>query len=206
DRHTCTAQKGILLFEDASFTLVHATDPIATPFIRLAPIETTREILRDHLANTDAHTVRARGAGEGTLKVEKGQMGEGAKESRGEKEKEGENFASSSKMLLAKLRGEEEVQQRGEGIAGRSLPLTRPLTTLPRAAYSTQPADSKPETTPVSGGTADTQCKDRVIPDLASELGDGESWVVLKKGDGWDGSGDDEGEGEEEGYVDLAGK
>lgn len=88
---------------------MHATDPIATPFIRLAPIETTREILRDHLANTDAHTVRARGAGEGTLKVEKGQMGEGAKESRGEKEKEGENFASSSKMLLAKLRGEEEV-------------------------------------------------------------------------------------------------
>ncbi|GAB1744704.1 hypothetical protein NU219Hw_g2243t1 [Hortaea werneckii] len=210
DRHTCTAQKGVLLFEDASFTLVHATDPIATPFIRLKPIEASREILRDHLALANTPTVRARGPGEDTLQVEKGQRGDGAKESRGEKEKEGENLASSSKMLLAKLRGEEEEtqeQQRGESIAGRSLPLTRPLTTLPRAACSAQSTDSKPETIPVSDGTADTQCKDRVNPGLASELGDGESWVVLKKGDGWEGLGDEvEGDGEEEGYVDLAGK
>lgn len=46
-----------------------------------------------------------------------------------------------------------------------------------------------------------------MIPGRESELGVGEGWVVLEKGDEIgdeaEGEGDD---GEEEGYVDLAGK
>lgn len=58
---------------------------------------------------------------------------------------------------------------------------------------------------------ADTQCKEEGIPGLESELGDGEGWVVLEKGDEWDVleyEAEEEGdeEEEEEGYVDLAGK
>ncbi|KAI7297561.1 hypothetical protein KC315_g18405, partial [Hortaea werneckii] len=186
-RHTCTAQKGILVFEDASFAIVHATNPIAIPFLTLQPIEASREILQNHLANTNTRV------GGGT-QVESQQTREGAKESGEEKEKGkekgtgGENLASTSKILLSKLRGEEEdqhhstpqqhaPQQRcGEGIVGRSFPLTRPLTTPSSAVYGAQSTEAKPETIAVSGGMADTLCKDGGIPGLESELGDGEGW------------------------------
>ncbi|KAI7200825.1 hypothetical protein KC324_g2523 [Hortaea werneckii] len=196
-RHTCTAQKGILVFEDASFAIVHATNPIAIPFLTLQPIEASREILQNHLATTNTRVG-------GDTQVESQQTGEGGKESGEEKEKEketgvAEDLASTSKMLLSKLRGE-------EGIAGRSFPLTRPLATLSRAVYGARSSDSEPETIPVSGGMADTLCKDVGIPGLESELGDGEGWVVLKKGDGFgdeaEGEGDD---GEEEGLCLFAG-
>ncbi|RMY70439.1 hypothetical protein D0863_05769 [Hortaea werneckii] len=195
-----TSQKGILVFEDASFAIVHATNPVAIPFLTLQPIEASREILQNHLASANARV------GGGT-QVESQQTGEGAKESSEEKEEEKDNgvesLASTSKMLLSKLRGE-------EGIAGRSFPLTRPLTTPSRAVYGAQSTEAKPETIAVSGGMADTLCKDGGIPGLESELGDGEGWVVLREGDGFgdeaEGEGDDGDDGEEEGYVDLAGK
>ncbi|KAI7233432.1 hypothetical protein KC330_g5374 [Hortaea werneckii] len=223
NRYTCTAQKGILLFEDASFSIVHATIPIATPFLTLKPMEASREILQNHLATTDTHTARPRGVGEGR-QVETQQTGEGAKEGSEEKEKGTgvENLASTSKKLLSKLRGEEEEQhhktpqqhapkqRRGEGIFGHSFPFTRPFTTPSVAAYSARSADSEPEIIPVSGGMADTLCQDGGNPGLESELGDGEGWVVLKKGDGSEELDDETegegGDGEEEGYVDLAGK
>ncbi|RMX70607.1 hypothetical protein D0869_16476 [Hortaea werneckii] len=110
NRYTCTAQKGILLFEDASFSIVHATIPIAIPFITLKPIEASREILQNHLATTNARV------GEGT-QVETQQTGEGTKGSSEEKEKGKEkgtgveNLASTSNKLLSKLRGEEEVSR-----------------------------------------------------------------------------------------------
>ncbi|KAI6813442.1 hypothetical protein KC365_g15426, partial [Hortaea werneckii] len=207
-RHTCTAQKGILLFEDASFAIVHATNPIAIPFLTIQPIEASREILKNHLATTNTRVG-------GATQVENQQTGEGAKESRDEEKEKGkgtEDLASTSKRLLSKLRGEEEEeeaqqhapkQRRGEGIIGRSLPFTRPLATLSRAVYGARSTEPKPETIPVSGGMADTLCKDGGISGLESELGDGEGWVVLKNGDEAEGEGDD---GEEEGYVDLAGK
>ena len=59
-------------------------------------------------------------------------------------------------------------------------------------ARSTEP---KPETIPVSGGMADTLCKDGGISGLESELGDGEGWVVLKNGDEAEGEGDGEARG-----------
>ncbi|KAI7158874.1 hypothetical protein KC349_g4514 [Hortaea werneckii] len=213
DRHTCTAQKGILLFEDASFSIVHATIPIAIPFLTLKPIEASQEILQNHLATTNTRV------GEGA-QPETQQTGEGAKESSEEKEKGTgvENFASTSKKLLAKLRNEEEEQHPktpqqhapkqhyGEGIFGRSFPFTRPLTTPSRTAYSAQSADSEPEIIPVSGGMADMLCKDGDAPGLESKLGDGEGWVVLEKGNGIGDEAEGEGvDGEEEGYVDLAG-
>ncbi|KAI7002720.1 hypothetical protein KC355_g9627 [Hortaea werneckii] len=187
NRYTCTAQKGILLFEDASFTIVHATNPIAIPFITLQPIEASREILKNHLATTNTRV------GEGT-QVENQQAGDGAKESSEGKEKEKGtgDLASTSRKLLSKLRRGEEEQQsetqqyapkqrHGEGIAGRGFPFTRPLTTRSRASYGTQSTDAEPEIIPVSGGMADTLCKDGSIPGLESELGDGEGWVVLEK-------------------------
>ncbi|RMY51251.1 hypothetical protein D0865_06455 [Hortaea werneckii] len=154
NRYTCTAQKGILLFEDASFSIVHATIPIAIPFLTLKPIEASQEILQNHLATANTRV------GEGA-QPETQQTGEGAKESSEEEEKGEEkgtgDLASTSKMLLSKLRGEEEdqhhstpqqhapKQRRGEGIIGRRFPFTRPLTTPSRTASSAQSADSEPE-------------------------------------------------------------
>ncbi|KAI7349565.1 hypothetical protein KC354_g13165 [Hortaea werneckii] len=185
-RHICTARKGILLYEDASFSIVHATDPVAPPLVRLEPMGVTREILRNHLAANEQTGT------EGT--IESQEMG---KEHQGAENLA--NLASASMMLLSKLKGPEPQQapsaaaQPGEGIA--------PTSTLP--------AKAKASETP--GGAADTQGKDGVDRGLESEIGGGQDWVVLKEGDGegWEmleeeaeGEGDD-GEDEEE-FVDLA--
>lgn len=84
---------------------MHATNPVAIPFLTLQPIEASREILQHHLASANARV------GGGT-QVESQQTREGGKESGEEKEKEKEtgvagHLASTSKMLLSKLRGEE---------------------------------------------------------------------------------------------------
>ncbi|KAI7300310.1 hypothetical protein KC326_g9355, partial [Hortaea werneckii] len=216
NRHTCTAQKGILLFEDASFAIVHATNPIAIPFLTLQPIDASLEILQNHLASTNTRV------GGGT-QAENQQTGDGGKEScdkKKEKEKEtrvAEDLASTSKMLLSRLKGEEEEDQHhatqqqhapqqrcGEEIVGgRSFPLTRPLSTLSRVVYGAPSTEAKPEIIPISAGMADTLCKDGGVAGLESELGDGEGWVVLRKGDGVgdeaEGEGDDGDDGEEEG-------
>ncbi|RMY91404.1 hypothetical protein D0861_03098 [Hortaea werneckii] len=188
-RHICTARKGILLYEDASFSIVHATDPVAPPLVRLEPMGVTREILRNHLAASEQ--TGTEGAAESQEKAMTGKEQQGAERLA--------NLASASMMLLSNLKGQEPqhapsaAAQPGEGIAPNS----------------TLPAKAKASETP--SGAADTQGKDGVDGDLESEIGGGQDWVVLKEGEGegWEML-EEEAEGErddgedEEGFVDLA--
>ncbi|KAI6814169.1 hypothetical protein KC332_g10833 [Hortaea werneckii] len=166
-RHICTARKGILLYEDASFSIVHATDPVAPPLVRLEPMGVTREILRNHLAANEQTGT------EGTI--------------------ESQEMASQS-TNIPNFQTKEPQQapsaaaQPGEGIAPTStLPAKAKASETPGGAADTQGKDG------VDGGLESEigGGQDWVV----LKEGEGEGWEMLEEeaeGEGDDGEDEEE--------------